>query len=129
MIIKHAAIITGVFTALTTKFPGGQLPNIIDKMVTVNLMYVILLSINKITDSIKINESIKKNLLVLISFPLGTLISGTTFLLSAQYIVGLPAKFSILFVTIVIPALIINTIGGFILYQTINISLKRVIRA
>ena len=99
-----AAIITGVFTALTTKFPGGQLPNIIDKMVTVNLMYVILLSINKITDSIKINESIKKNLLVLISFP-------------------------ILFVTIVIPALIINTIGGFILYQTINISLKRVIRA
>ena len=124
-----AAIITGVFTALTTKFPGGQLPNIIDKMVTVNLMYVILLSINKITDSIKINESIKKNLLVLISFPLGTLISGTTFLLSAQYIVGLPAKFSILFVTIVIPALIINTIGGFILYQTINISLKRVIRA
>lgn len=124
-----AAIITGVFTALTTKFPGGQLPNIIDKMVTVNLMYVILLSINKITDSIKINESIKKNLLVLICFPLGTLISGTTFLLSAQYIVGLPAKFSILFVTIVIPALIINTIGGFILYQTINISLKRVIRA
>lgn len=124
-----AAIITGVFTALTTKFPGGQLPNIIDKMVTVNLMYVILLSINKITDSIKINESIKKNLLVLISFPLGTLISGTTFLLSAQYIVGLPAKFSILFVTIVIPALIINTIGGFIIYQTINISLKRVIRA
>lgn len=124
-----AAIITGVFTALTTKFPGGQLPNMIDKIVTVNLMYVILLSINKITDSIKINESIKKNLLVLISFPLGTLISGSTFLLSAQYIVGLPAKFSILFVTIVIPALIINTIGGFILYQTINISLKRVIRA
>mgnify|MGYP004431337295 FL=1 len=124
-----AAIITGVFTALTTKFPGGQLPNIIDKIVTVNLIYVILLSINKITDSIKINEIIKKNLLVLISFPIGTLISGTTFLLSAQYIVGLPSKFSILFLTIVIPALIINTIGGFILYQTINISLKRVIRA
>ncbi|MBP3915231.1 MAG: tryptophan transporter, partial [Clostridium sp.] len=40
---------------------------------------------------------------------IGTLISGTTFLLSAQYIVGLPAEFSILFVTIVIPALLINT--------------------
>ena len=92
-------------------------------------MYIILLSINKIVNSIKINTNIKQNLLVLISFPIGTLISGTTFLLSAQYIVGLPAKFSILFVTIVIPALIINTIGGFILYQTINISLKRVIRA
>ena len=71
----------------------------------------------------------KENLLVIISFPLGTLISGTTFLLSAQYIVGLLAKFSILFLTSVIPALLINTIGGFILYQAINVSLKRVIRA
>lgn len=71
------------------------------------------------------------NQILLLKFMIiiGTLISGTTFLLSAQYIVGLPAEFSILFVTIVIPALLINTIGGFILYQAINISLKRVIRA
>lgn len=123
-----SAIITGVFTALTTKFPGGQLPNIIDKLITVNLMYIILLTVNKTLKYININNNIKQNLLVIISFPLGTLISGTTFLLSAQYIVGLPAKFSILFVTTVIPALLINTIGGFIIYQTINISLKRIIR-
>ena len=123
------AIITGIFTALTTKFPGGQLPNIIDKLITVNLMYIILLTVNKTLKYININNNnIKQNLLVIISFPLGTLISGTTFLLSAQYIVGLPAKFSILFITTVIPALLINTIGGFIIYQTINISLKRIIR-
>lgn len=123
-----SAIITGVFTALTTKFPGGQLPNIIDKLITVNLMYIILLTVNKTLEYININNIIKQNLLVIISFLLGTLISGTTFLLSSQYIVGLPAKFSILFVTIVIPALLINTIGGFILYQAINVSLKRIIR-
>lgn len=123
-----SAIITGVFTALTTKFPGGQLPNIIDKLITVNLMYITLLTVNKTLKYININNNIKQNLLVIISFPLGTLISGTTFLLSAQYIVGLPAKFSILFVATVIPALLINTIGGFIIYQTINISLKRIIR-
>lgn len=122
-----AAIITGIFTALTTKFPVGQLPNIIDKIVTVNLMYIILLSLNKIIKYININN-IKEKLLVIISFPLGTLISGTTFLLSAKYIVGLPADFSILFVTVVIPALFINTIGGFILYEAISISLKRVIK-
>ena len=122
-----SAIITGVFTALTTKFPGGQLPNIIDKLITVNLMYIILLTVNKILEYININNNIKQNL-VIISFPLGTLISGTAFLMSAQYIVGLPAKFSILFVTTVIPALLINTIGGFILYQAINVSLKRIIR-
>lgn len=123
-----SAIITGVFTALTTKFPGGQLPNIIDKLITVNLMYIILLTVNKILEYININNNIKQNLLVIISFPLGTLISGSAFLVSAQYIVGLPAKFSILFVTTVIPALLINTIGGFILYQAINVSLKRIIR-
>ena len=122
-----AAIITGVFTALTTKFPGGQLPNIIDKLVTVNIMYLLLLFLNKILDLIKLNN-LKENLLVLISFPLGTLISGSTFLLSAKYISGLPADFSILFITVVIPALLINTIGGFIIYQTITLSLKRIIR-
>ena len=122
-----SAIITGVFTALTTKFPGGQLPNIIDKIVTVNAMYIVLLALNKLLQYIKLNKRVEKNLLVLLSFPIGTLISGTTFLVSAQYIVGLPANFSILFVTVVIPALIINTIGGFILYHAINVSLKRVI--
>ncbi|WP_363318743.1 tryptophan transporter [Clostridium sp.] len=123
-----SAIITGVFTALTTKFPGGQLPNIIDKLITVNLMYIILLTLNKTLEYININNNIKQNLLVIISFLLGTLISGTTFLISAQYIVGLPAKFSILFVTTVIPTLLINTIGGFILYRAINVSLKRILR-
>ena len=59
-------------------------------------MYIILLFLNKILEYININNNIKQNLLVIISFPLGTLISGTTFLLSAQYIVGLPAEFSIL---------------------------------
>ena len=122
-----SAIITGVFTALTTKFPGGHLPNIIDKLITVNLMYIILLTVNKTLEYININNNIKQNLLVITSFLLGTLISGTTFLISAQYIVGLPAKFSILFVTTVIPTLLINTIGGFILYQAINVSLKRII--
>ena len=52
-------------------------------------MYIILLFLNKILEYININNNIKQNLLVIISFPLGTLISGTTFLLSAQYIVEL----------------------------------------
>ena len=114
-----SAIITAVFTALTT--------NIIDKLITVNLMYIILLAINKILKYIN-NNNLKQNLLLIIIFSTGTLISGTTFLLSAQYIVGLPAEFSILFITIVIPAILINTIGGFILYQAISLSLKKVIR-
>ena len=121
------AIITGVFTALTTKFPVGQLPNIIDKIETVNVMFLVIIIINKISHLTKLNTKLEKNILVLLVFPIGTLVSGTTFLLSAKFIVGLPASFSLLFVTVVIPALVINTIGGFILYHAINVSLKRVL--
>ena len=122
-----SAIITGIFTALTTKFPGGQLPNIIDKLVTANIMFLVITLINKMCDFIKITNKLQSNILVLLTFPIGTLVSGTTFLLSAKFIVGLPASFSLLFVTVVIPALVINTIGGFILYHAINVSLKRVL--
>ena len=34
----NAGLVTGIFTALTTKFPGGQLPNIIDKVITTNII-------------------------------------------------------------------------------------------
>ncbi|WP_195999416.1 tryptophan transporter [Clostridium sp. 1001271B_151109_B4] len=121
------AIITGVFTALTTKFPGGQVPNIIDKLVTVNIMFLFIMIINKVSQLTKLNTKLEKNIVVLLGFPIGTLVSGTTFLLSAKLIVGLPASFTILFLTVVIPALLINTIGGFLLYHAINVSLKRVI--
>lgn len=122
-----SAIITGIFTALTTKFPGGQLPNIIDKLVTANIMFLVITLITKMCDFIKITNKLQSNILVLLTFPIGTLVSGVTFLISAQLIVGLPANFSMLFITIVIPAVLINTIGGFILYHVISLSLKRII--
>ena len=122
-----SAIITGIFTALTTKFPVGQLPNIIDKLVTANIMFLVITLINKMCDFIKITNKLQSNILVLLTFPIGTLVSGVTFLISAQLIVGLPANFSMLFITIVIPAVLINTIGGFILYHVISLSLKRII--
>ena len=122
-----SAIITGIFTALTTKFPGGQLPNIIDKLVTSNFMFLVITLNNIMCDFIKITNKLQSNILVLLTFPIGTLVSGVTFLISAQLIVGLPANFSMLFITIVIPAVLINTIGGFILYHVISLSLKRII--
>ena len=38
-----SGIIVGIFTALTTKTVGGQAPNIIDKVITANVAYLILL--------------------------------------------------------------------------------------
>ena len=41
-----AALLTGIFSAMTTKFPGGQLPNIIDKAITGNLAFALVYIIN-----------------------------------------------------------------------------------
>ena len=120
-----ASIITGIFTAMTTKFPGGQLPNIIDKLVTFQITYILLTLLIKI-NSINTLKSIKQNsLLMCIILPIGTLISGTTFLTSAMFIVGLPTTFSALFLTIVVPTTFLNTACGMFLFKIILTSLKR----
>ncbi|MGL5756392.1 MAG: tryptophan transporter [Paraclostridium sp.] len=108
------AIVTGVFTALTTKFPGGQLPNILDKVVTANCVYILILLFNK-----------KDKFLPFIILPIGTLISGFVFLGFAKIIAGLPAPFLPLFLTVVVPACIINLFAGLFLYKVVKLSLKR----
>ena len=121
-----SGIITGIFTAMTTKFPGGQLPNMIDKLVTVNLMFILIMIINKMKLIKNISENKKKVIESLIIFPIGTLVSGLTFLLSASILVGLPAGFTSLFVVVVIPAIAINLVVGFFLFRIIKSSMKAI---
>lgn len=107
------AIIIGVFAALTTKTPGGQLPNIVDKLITANLLYLILIPLRS-----KMNKLVQMALVL----PLGTLISGTTFLTLLAAIVGLPAgaSFGVLFVSVVVPTMIINTFIGLALFKIVE---------
>ena len=120
-----AGIVTGIFTALTTKFPLGQVPNIIDKIVTVNLIYILMIFMKQfVKRGFEINNM--KLSIIAIIFSLGTLISGTTFLVSAQILVGLPMNFGILFTTVVLPAVIINSIAGIFLFKIVVSSLKRI---
>ncbi|GAA0123100.1 MAG: tryptophan transporter [Clostridium argentinense] len=118
-------IITGVFTAMTTKFPGGQIPNMLDKLITVNFVYILIFIISKIKILKNLSKEKENYIIALIIFPLGTLMSGIVFLLSAQAIVGLPAEFMTLILTIVLPATIINLIAGVFLYKVVNLSLLR----
>lgn len=120
-----AGIITGVFTAMTTKFPGGQVPNIIDKLVTVNIVFIIMFAMNKIKVLKGMSESKRRMIQSAIIFPIGTLISGVTFLVSASILVGLPAGFESLFIAVVIPAIAINLIAGCMLFKIVSISMKR----
>ena len=111
-----AGIATGIFSGITTKFPLGFIPNIIDKIMTTIAVYLLIKLLDKTALSSKI-KAIAVN-------AVGTLVSGTVFLCSALLLVGLPAPFSLLFVTVVIPATIVNTIAGFII-NTICIKYRR----
>ncbi len=115
-------VVTGIFSALTTKFPGGQFPNIIDKTMTVVIVYFLMISLYKILEKIDIK---KRNLIVVsIMMVIGTLISGVIFLGSASIIAGLPASFSILFMSVVVPAMAINLLVGIFLYKIVDTIIK-----
>ena len=115
-----SGIIIGLFTAITTKFPGGQIPNMIDKLVTLHVVYFLIFVLNKIKiENIKYK---KATILIkaIIIFSIGTLVSGLSFLISANFIVGLPASFMNLFLVVVVPAVVMNMIVGLILFKTIE---------
>ena len=111
-----SGVATGLFSGLTSKFPLGFIPNIIDKIVTTIAVYFLV----KLLDKTTLHSKIK----AIIVNAVGTVISGTVFLCSALLLVGLPAPFSLLFVTVVLPATIVNTIAGFII-NTICIKYRR----
>lgn len=102
------AVVAGVLCALSTTFPGGQLPNIIDKIITSIIIY----ALTKKTNS---NSPLKLSAI----YFLGTIISGSIFLGSALVIFGLPAPFLILFVSVILPTSVINSLMGFSLHKLI----------
>lgn len=101
-----SGVITGVLTALTTTFPLGQIPNIVDKIVTTATVLALLAIV---PDKIKVP----------VVGVMGTLVSGTVFLTSALLLAGLPAPFTALFVAVVLPATVVNTIGLTVLYPIV----------
>ncbi|MBU3144239.1 tryptophan transporter [Clostridium sp. CF012] len=109
-------IVAGVLCALSTSFPGGQLPNIIDKIITSMIVYVIYK-----------NSNADSPLKLTGIYFLGTIISGSIFLGSALLLFGLPAPFFILFVSIVLPTSVLNSLLGFFLHKLIitNPAIKR----
>lgn len=107
----------GIFTALTTTFPGGQVANIVDKLVTCNVVFILY----RLTKN-KLNSQIQMAIIAL----LGTLVSGLVFLGTALLFFGLPSPFSVLTLTVVVPAAIINTAASLILYNAVFLALRRI---
>jgi len=108
-------VVTGVISGLTTNFPGGLLPNMIDKPLTAFIFFSLFLMIKE-----RFNTITGVALLTSV----GTIISGAIFLTSALVIVGLPASILLLFSTVVLPATLINTITILIIYPVMKTVLK-----
>ena len=101
-----SGVATGIFSGITTKFPLGFIPNIFDKITTAIVVYLLI----RLLDKTALNNKIK----AIIVNAVGTLVSGIVFLASALLLVGLPAPFGVLFVTVVVPAIVANTVIGFL---------------
>lgn len=107
---------SGIIAAMTTAFPGGQIPIFIDKILTCNFVYILLMVLgNKLPAGIKI---------IIVSL-LGTIFSGFAFLLTALFMAGLPAPFVVLVTTVVLPAAVLNTIAASVLFNAISLAAKR----
>jgi thiamine transporter ThiT len=108
-----AGIVAGMIAALTTSFPAGQLPNIIDKPITsLFVLGMVKLFADKVPSLFSLG---------VIGF-LGTVFSGSVFLLTALLLSGIPAPFMVLFTTVVLPAAVINTVGIVVLYPLVTFS-------
>ncbi|MCQ6273401.1 tryptophan transporter [Bacillus sp. V3B] len=107
---------TGIISGITTSFPGGLFPNIIDKAITSFVFLGLFIICAKFQKSI---------VTVGVLTALGTLISGTVFLGSAYLLVGLPGQFVGMFAVAVLPAAVVNTIVMIVLYPVATSVLKK----
>ncbi|CAM2882089.1 tryptophan transporter [Erysipelothrix tonsillarum] len=94
------SVVCGFLTALTTSLPGGEFANIIDKLVSGPIVFYGF----KICQRY-LNESRAFQVMTI----LGTLLSGTLFLMVLRFIGGIQLPISYLMVGVVLPAIVGNT--------------------
>ncbi|MBE6062336.1 MAG: tryptophan transporter [Clostridium butyricum] len=109
-------IAVGIFAAVTSKTPNGQLPNIIDKFITCNVIYFVLLPLR---------NKVSKTVQILTALPLGTILSGTIFLFVLMMLNGFPMEtFKTLFVSVVLTTAALNVVLGFALFKVVGKTIK-----
>jgi hypothetical protein len=105
-----AGLLSGIFSALSTGFPGGQIANMCDKIITAVIVYLMIKALDKL------NPYFTVPVIAIV----GTIISGTVFLGTALLVVGsLPLAFPVLFTTIVLPATVVNTIATCVIHKVV----------
>ncbi|AKG05010.1 MULTISPECIES: tryptophan transporter [Salimicrobium] len=99
---------TGIVSALTTTAPGGQIANLIEKPVTGMIVFVLVLAMRNFKQ-----ERIKAAVLTAV----GTIVSGSIFLGLILFVIGLmDAGFIAMFLTVVLPTALLNTVLMMVLH-------------
>ena len=90
MVINRDSYKTCLVAGMTSAFPGGQIPNVIDKFITTNIMFLVMTLSYKLPFIKSLGDKVKDLIVTGIMMVVGTFVSGTIFLTAAQIIVGLP---------------------------------------
>jgi len=111
------ALLTGAMSALTTGVPGGQIANMIDKPITAFIFFGLFLLIR---------NGVKGSIAAPVLTAVGTMISGSVFVSVILFVLGTVNKtFIVLFVGVVLPAVLLNTIIIIVLYPIALTIMKR----
>lgn len=110
------AVTTGVISGLFSTFPGGFVPNIIDKFVTAFVFLAAVLIFKKYAAKLPASIALAAG---------GTALSGAIFLSAAIFVIGADIPFSALFVTVVVPAMLINGIAFGLIYPIVLTLVRR----
>lgn len=110
------AVTTGVISGLFSTFPGGFFPNVIDKFITAFVFLAAVLILKKFMSKLPATIALSA---------LGTMLSGAIFLSAAIFIIGVDIPFGPLFLTVVLPAALVNAIAFAIIYPIIISLVKR----
>ncbi len=110
------AVTTGVISGLFSTFPGGFFPNVIDKFITAFVFLAAVLLLKKFVGKLPATIALSA---------LGTMLSGAIFLSAAIFIIGAEIPFAPLFLTVVLPAALVNAIAFAFIYPIVITLVKR----
>ena len=110
------AVTTGVISGLFSTFPGGFVPNILDKFITAFVFLAFVLILKK---------TIQKLPVAIGLCAAGTLLSGTVFLSAAIFVIGANIPFGVLFTTVVLPAMLLNGVAFAFIYPIVITLVRR----
>lgn len=110
------AVTTGIISGLFSSFPGGFVPNVVDKFVTGFVFLLIILTLRKLAKHVVTQY---------IVVGLCTILSGTIFLSLALLLTDVPIDFKVLFISVVLTTTVLNIVVFGVVYPIITKLVKR----